>query len=249
VSVLIEGVEVENPTAVWMQLTNTRRQVLQDKKFWNDSGWYRGKGEFVDDKGKFTQVPTMCLANAIRFVTFGRKGQNKAMNGAAMDVAETLVLATINRHFKHLQGEVSEIPSFNDQQGRRYEEIAAVLDKAIELVEPFARTWAFTIAEEVMTRQEREEIDDAIRKQEDLLWSEWRKGSARKDKQGRWRKNGKFVKAPKWEKKMLATPKDVTRFKGDLKDLDQRGWDTFWTELTACPDDDLECQERAKQFA
>jgi hypothetical protein len=245
-SVTVLGLEIENPTAVWMQLTNTRRQVLHDRKFWNSGGWYG-----VGTGGKVSQVPTMCLANALRHVAFGRKGVGASHSDREIDTAEQLVIGVINAHFAHLQGTVAEIPSFNDHPGRRHEQITKVLDKAIELIEPHARTWALAIADDVMTDEERQEIAVLTRRAEDDLWAEWYRDRPHRDKKGRWRLKGKFAKAPAWKTKAKpkTTQADVKRFERDLKDLDKRGWDTFWQELTACPDDDKECQERAKQFA
>lgn len=164
----IAGVEVKNPTAVWTQLVNTRRNVLNKSGKWLSGGW------FVGPPGR-TEY-TMCLANAIRFVTQGNRNQPQGLPGdenePQMDVAEMVVLAVVNQEFPDAYG-FNDIPSFNDMEGRHFEHIEKVLDKAIEMLEPHAKVATITFAHDVMTKEERDEIDQATWEAEKQIWEEY----------------------------------------------------------------------------
>src|SRR4051794_20485345 len=88
---VIAGVRVENPTAVWMQLMNTRHNVLNQREKWNKSGWF-------DEGSRAGWRPfTMCLANAVRFVTRGTASEPEAFSRERrdMDEAEAILLKAI----------------------------------------------------------------------------------------------------------------------------------------------------------
>jgi hypothetical protein len=253
---VIEGVRVDNPTAVWMQLTNTRRRVLDKESKWNDKGWYNG------DASK----PTMCLANALRYVARGEHGQPGSFAREQGDVeqAERIVMQAI---VKVARAAYTDIPDFNDATDRQFDTIVRVLDAAIELVAPYAKTFAITYADDVMTPEEKKEIQDAVRKVENQMWEEYRsKWGARLDDNGLWRRaDGKFAWAPQWvrsEHEPLeplpplppAEPRTKAeqqhdQFKGWLNDHKQRGWDTYWDDLLKCDKDDPSyetCQQARK---
>jgi hypothetical protein len=264
---VIEGIYVENPTGVWMQLMNARRNVLNSRTRWNPGGWY----EMSDSQaGAFT----MCLANAVRFVANGHMNQpdEHAYTGGAdddMEVAERIVLIAIHRAAGRY---FDAIPSFNDESERRYHEIVKVLDTAIEIVEPFARTEAITFADDVMTDEERKQVRAAVRKAEDEMWAEQvEKFKLRKDPKGIWRTaKGHFAKVPLWVRYGLdrdpapitvkaeaiklqpAARAEALEFKGWLDSHEKRGWDTFWDELLQCDKDDPgyeDCQAAKQALA
>jgi hypothetical protein len=265
---VIEGLEVENPTAVWMQLMNTRHNVLSAKSAWNPGGWF----EQHDARRK---VFTMCLANAIRFVSQGYKGEpatysytegSGQITDADLEMAEALVLRAIPK----LPGspQHSAIPQFNDAGGRKHAEILAVLDIAIEMVKPYARTTAMIYADDVMTPDEKAEIDKAVRKAEAEIWEERKKKYRIHQVNGKWRSgDGKFAVVPAWvryETTHVTTtmvpsawlPKPRTQadqqqeqFRVWLDLHERRGWDTFWDELLDCDqsDPDFEACQSAKR--
>jgi hypothetical protein len=265
-STMIEGIEVENPTGVWMQLMNARRNVLNSKTRWNSGGWFAMNST---QAGVFT----MCLANAVRFVANGNMSQPEdhayASSEEDMEVAERIVMVAIVQASSG--GYFSSIPMYNDASQRRYHEIIKVLDTAIKIVEPFARTEAITFADDVMTSDERKEVARAVRKAEDDMWAEQvAKFKLREDDKGVWRTaKGHFAKVPLWVRygldrdpvqvpkaeaiklKPVAKPQ-AAEFKGWLKSHEQRGWDTFWDELLKCDKDDpgyQECQAAKQALA
>src|SRR3954467_13053633 len=91
-SATIEGVHVENPTAVWMQLKNTRHNVLKDKDRWNPGGWFEQQGT------SRTNPFTMCLANAVRWVARGTAKEPGAFGyetDGDLETAERIILVAI----------------------------------------------------------------------------------------------------------------------------------------------------------
>jgi hypothetical protein len=251
-SVMIGTVRVENPTATWTQLMNVRHNVLGRKERWNSGAWYEENEEKPRGGGVRPREFTMCLANAIRFVTKASKNMPKELSAVAADSdAEQLVLLAIGQVHGVYAG---EIPPYNDNANRRYEDILKVLDHAIEQVAPYARTYAITIAQEVMTPQEKAEVQDAVHKAEDEIWAEYRtRWGVHQDAKGRWRtRKGAFAKSPRRAKSgtPVTTTADVVEqspamkeFRGWLDDHQKRGWGTFWDELEACKGDE-ECEKR-----
>jgi len=249
-SAVVEGVHVENPTAVWMQLKNTRQNVLKHKDNWNPGGWYEKAGR---EKNPYT----MCLANALRFVVHGRTAAPQEYsrdNVDTMEAAERLVLKAINaaaigqRHY-------SDIPNFNDEDGRRWQEVVAVIDAAIEMLAPYAKAEATVFADEVMTPDEMTEIKKATWKAEDAMWAEYStKWGVHQDAKGAWRDRfGSFARRPpkrlsKLERETIAEDAKTSEFKTWLDDHEARGWDTFWDELLDCGDD-KDCQGKVLALA
>jgi hypothetical protein len=189
VSVVIEGVKVDNPTGVWMQLMNTRRRVLDRVEKWNDKGWYSGDAF----------RPTMCLANALRYVARGERGQPAAFSREQGDLeqAERVVMKAI---VKVAHATYDDIPDFNDATYRQFDQIVRVLDEAIEMVAPYAKTFAISYADDVMTPEEKQEIQAAVRKAENEMWAEDRKRWGKhRDPNGIWRRaDGRFASVPWW---------------------------------------------------
>jgi hypothetical protein len=255
----IEGVYVNNPTAVWMQLKNTRHNVLKDKDKWNPGGWF---DQHDDRKNPYT----MCLANAVRFVAKGSVKEPDAFSyedEGTLETAEHIILKAIPKVMSRAEDAVKDIPSFNDAENRRFEEIVMVLDTAIEMVAPFAKADVVTFADDVMTEEELEEIRRATWKAEDDMWDEYRaKFGVKFDKKGMWRTaKGKFATAPPATRRTYAAPvpsawlpkpktdAKVNEFKFWLDDHEKRGWDTFWDDLLDCNEQDPEyeaCQAARK---
>jgi hypothetical protein len=255
----IEGVQVDNPTAVWTQLMNVRHNVLNDQSKWHPKTWH----EATRSGNK------MCLANAVRFVTRGEAGHATDFGGGhVLDQAERLVLAAIVK----TNGRYPSIPDFNDEDRRRHAEIVKVLDVAIEMVKPHARQIVLTFADD-MPPEEKKEIDRQIRIAEDEIWREQvAKWGIHKELDGTWRnRSGQFAHVPEWVRRpkepQRASDDDLRRLEplpsvrvvgggsthlvpfGDwLTKHKKRGWDTFWDELLDCPEkaDDPLC-EAAKQ--
>jgi hypothetical protein len=248
-SAVVEGVHVENPTAVWMQLKNTRQNVLKHQNKWNPGGWYERTGR---EKNPYT----MCLANALRFVVKGTTGAPREYSRETvdMDVAERLVLKAINS--SRVNGErYYDIPNFNDEDGRRWQEVVAVIEKAIEWIAPHAKAEATVFADEVMSPEEMKEIRTATRKAEDAMWGEYaRKWDVHVDERGVWRDRfGSFARKPprhlsKLEREAIAEDAQTSEFKAWLNDHEARGWDTFWDELLDCGDD-KDCQGKVLALA
>jgi hypothetical protein len=255
----IEGVQVDNPTAVWTQLMNVRHNVLNDQAKWHPKTWF----EATRSGNK------MCLANAVRFVTRGETGHADDFGGgSAIDQAERLVLAAIVKVSKH---SYPSIPDFNDENHRRHAEIVQVLDAAIAMVKPHARQIVLTFADD-MPPEEKKEIDRQIRIAEDEIWKEQvAKWGVHLDAAGTWRnRDGQFAHVPEWVRRpnepqasddlrrldslppvRVSGKRDDSHFQpfGDwLTKHKKRGWDTFWDELLDCPEkaDDPLC-EAAKQ--
>jgi hypothetical protein len=244
---VIEGVGVENPTAVWMQLMNTRHNVLNRAEKWNPSNWTDHDG-----KGKVT---TMCLANAVRYVTRGTADEPTTYTRQTrhMDQAEAIVLQAILK-MADKTGEdegITDIPDYNDAEGRRYAEIVAVLDQAIEMVAPYARKTALIFADDVMTPEEKQEIDKAVRKAENDMWQEYRAEWGIRLYGDTWRrKDGRFAAVPDWVRSTTAPeplPPLVVRDKAAQQHStfaewvaghQKRGWDPFWDELLDCDEQD-----------
>jgi hypothetical protein len=261
-AVLIEGVFVENPTAVWTQLKNTRHNVLKSIERWNPGGWYEQQ---VDRRNPFT----MCLANAVRFVAKGHVQEPTTYSyddDASLETAEKIILVAIPKAMRSSDKEhYEEIPAFNDNSNRRFTEIVMVLDTAIEMVAPYAKAEVITYADDVMTQEELDEIRRATWKAEDDMWDEYRaKWGIRFDKKGKWRTaKGKFAVAPPATRRVYEAPPssawiakplsekeyEVEEFKLWLDDHEDRGWDTFWDDLLECDKDDpaYENCEAAKQ--
>jgi hypothetical protein len=267
-SVLIEDIDVENPTGVWMQLMNARRNVLNSRTRWNPGGWFEMTSH---QAGAFT----MCLANAVRFVANGNMSQPdehayRSGGDEEMEVAERIVMVAIQQ--AATAGYFGSIPEYNDTGQRRYHEIIKVLDTAIEIVEPFARSEAIIFADDVMTDEERKEVARAVRKAEDEMWAEQvAKFKLRKDTKGMWRTaKGHFAKVPLWVRYGLdrdpapikvkaeaiklqpAAKAEAIEFKGWLDNHEKRGWESFWDELLQCDKDDpgyKECQAAKEALA
>lgn len=242
---IIEGVVVENPTAIWMQLKNTRQRVLTRQDKWHPGGWF-------EDRGHHSPY-TMCLANAVRFVVHGQasKPEQFSRDREEMDVAEALVLQAINlgNQFGDNDDQTyPDIPEFNDQGGRRWREIVQVLDRAIAMVGPYAKAEATVFADEVMTPAELKEIREATWKAEDAMWMEYSvEWGLRQDERGVWRnRKGRYAPKPsprvskrlsKLEREEIALDAKTEEFRNWLDDHQERGWDTFWDELLDCGDD------------
>jgi hypothetical protein len=229
-SVTIEGVFIENPTKVWMELQNTRRNVLNRASRWNDGGWIGGS-----EGGK--SVFTMCLANAVRYVSLGINGRPKDFSREThqMTVAEQLIVKAINALHGTLQ---PDIPAWNDSAGRRYHEVVAVIDHAIEWVKPHAQTFATVYASDIMTEEELKEQDKQVMAIENQMWREkMQSWGFRYDIRGRLRDStGRFVKKPK-------DPSEVEQFKLWIDGFEERGWDKFWDELFECDEHDEDCKK------
>jgi hypothetical protein len=240
---VIEGVEVENPTAVWMQLMNTRHNVLNQSKKWNSSNWTD-----TDGNGKVT---TMCLANAVRYVTRGVASEpaTYTRTRSDMDDAEAIVLKAIL--WVADSEEVTDIPDYNDASGRRYAEIVAVLDTAIKMVAPYARKTALIFADDVMTPEEKQEINKAVRKAEKDMWQEYRAEWGIRLYGSTWRRrDGRFATVPDWVRSTTAPaplPPLVVKDKATQQHStfaewvaghQKRGWDPFWDELLDCDEQD-----------
>lgn len=260
-AVSIEGVHVENPTTVWMQLKNTRHNVLKDEQKWNPGGWY-------DQTGNRHNPFTMCLANAVRWVARGAATHPETFSydtadNDSLETAERIILVAIPMAMRD-GVDYEEIPAFNDDRSRRFTEIVAVLDKAIEMVAPYAKADVVTYADDVMTKEEYDEIRKATWKAEDEMWDEYRlQWGVKYDKKGKWRtKKGKFAKVPPATRREHAPTKSpwvapplsekehqVGEFKLWLDDHEERGWDTFWDDLLECDaqDPSYEACEAAKQ--
>jgi hypothetical protein len=251
---LIEDVQVDNPTGVWMQLMNTRRRVLDKREKWNNDGWYSAT------------VQTMCLSNALRYVAHGQEGKPTAFS-RDIDNRDQAELITMLAIVKVARTPYTDIPEFNDETGRRFTEIVRVLDTAIEMVAPYAKTFATTYADDVMTAEEKKEIQAAVRKAEHEMWKEYRaKWGAKRDGKGLWRRaDGKFAWAPQWvrteHQPLPPLPPLPARTKADqqndqfrawLDDHTKRGWDTYWDELLKCDEKDPSyetCQQARKALA
>jgi hypothetical protein len=238
-SVVIHGVTVHEPTKTWMQLMNTRHKVLDKKTNWHRSGWFEGQ--------------TQCLANAIRFVIHQPVEMPKSMADAgAESEAERLVLRAIQETYEE---DMPEIPVFNDASGRDFKDIQKVLDIAIEWVKPHAQTFAVTYANEVMNEEEKKEIADAVFDAEDKIWAEnaakrgwhWTPYGFR-DKKGRFspepsrRMKERYEPAAEWSSEAMIS------FRAWLDGHEERGWGTFWDELSDC-NGDKDCEERIKALA
>jgi hypothetical protein len=263
-TVYIEGVGVENPTAVWTQLMNARHKVLDKSTRWNSKSWFEG-----DSASGYT----MCLANAIRHVVRGKveapEVESSELQTTGHDRAvEALVLAAINKlvaqgTYRRDDLTYHEIPAYNDKTGRTFKAILKPLDLAIEWIKPHAQTYAIAYAPEVMTDDEQKEIREATRKVEAEMWAAlveaW---GIHQDTTGNWRtRAGRFVKVPRWLQRetqpdsarvtvadvLGATAPERTRtqkeFRHWLDDHQERGWATFWDELRDC-DGSKECEER-----
>lgn len=250
-SAVVEGVHVKHPTAVWMQLKNTRQNVLKHQEKWNPGGWY--------ERTQSTKNPyTMCLANAVRFVVHGTTvgPREYSRDTQDMDVAERLVVIAINTtNVRKGLTHYTDIPNFNDEDGRRWQEVVMVLDRAIEMIAPYAQAEATVFADEVMTPEEMTEIKKATWKVEDAMWGEYaRKWDVHVDERGVWRDRfGSFARKPprrlsKLERDAIAEEAQTTEFKTWLDDHEARGWDTFWDELLDCGED-KDCQAKVLALA
>jgi hypothetical protein len=233
-TVIVEGVSVKNPTQVWMELQNTRRNVLTKRNRWNDSGWISG------DLGSGSLF-TMCLANAVRYVGLGVNGRPAAFSRstAQMTVAEELIVKAIGKLNGH---PVEDIPAWNDNNQRRFSEVIAVIDQAIEWIKPHAQTYAITYATDIMTPEELAEQDKQVIAIQNQMWRERYMGSGyRQDKKGRIRDAlGRFARLPA---QTVAQTREVNQFKLWIDDFDRRGWDKFWDELFECDEGDEDCQK------
>jgi len=253
VSVKIEGLEIHHPTQAWMQLKSTLHQVLDREGRWNPGSWF--EQEVLTGNGD--KVPwNMCLANALRFVVRGEAAQAKEYNGVHTDEVEQLTLVAINKVNPDLikkaqSSSYQDIPSFNDEHSRRYEEIVAVLKLAIEMVEPHARSEGVVFADEVLSPEEKAEIAAAIKVEEDKMWGEWSGRLGRwRDKNGRWRNaKGRFIGVPHFVRgrhtEVTPTSRPAKQFKLWLDDHESRGWGSFWDELLDCGDDDA-CKDKVR---
>jgi hypothetical protein len=252
--VRIEGIRVDNPTAVWTQLKNTRHNVLKDKEKWNPGGWYEQSG---DRRNPFT----MCLANAVRWVARGTVKEPTTFNyktDGDLETAEKIILVAIPKAMRG--SEYEEIPAFNDHSARKFEQIVRVLDQAIEMVAPYAKADVTTFADDVMTKEELAEIREATWKAEEAMWDEYRAKWGVRFTEGKWRTaKGKFAKLPPrkpvmplsaWVAKPLSQKEQqIGEFRLWLDDHEKRGWDTFWDDLLDCDKQDPEyeaCQAARK---
>jgi hypothetical protein len=252
--VRIEGIRVDNPTAVWTQLKNTRHNVLKDKEKWNPGGWYEQSG---DRRNPFT----MCLANAVRWVARGTVKEPTTFNyktDGDLETAEKIILVAIPKAMRG--SEYEEIPAFNDHSARKFEQIVRVLDQAIEMVAPYAKADVTTFADDVMTKEELAEIREATWKAEEAMWAEYRVKWGVRFTDGKWRTaKGKFAKLPPrkpvmpvsaWVAKPLSQKEQqIGEFRLWLDDHEKRGWDTFWDDLLDCDKQDPEyeaCQAARK---
>jgi hypothetical protein len=205
-STTIGNVRIENPTKTWTQLMNVRHNVLAEADRWNNGTWFEGD----------RNVNTMCLANAVRFVIRGnaKTPENMAHVSDNHD-AERLLLWAINDI--SMVGRYDAIPSYNDAGGRNHKHILEALDHAIKALAPHAKVYAITIAADVMTDEEKAEVNAGVRKAEDEIWAE------------RW---------PNVERSTA-----MLEFRAWLNDHQKRGWGTFWDELADCKGDE-DCEKR-----
>jgi len=236
---VIEGVQITNPTQVWHELKNSRLHFGKDGETWLSGGWYEANME---------SLGTMCLGNMLKFVTHGRKNEPKTMSHEAMDQAEHLVAVLIAKNEIKQQAirdgleeaqvatrlkmaeegaDTDTIVGFNDskEQGKAgFKEIANVLEQAAELVKPYAFTHSVTIAADVMSLEEKREIQDAV--YEDGFGTTMAEWFSPSNTQARTKMEGEF--------------------KAWLDGFEERGWDTFWSELEDCHTP--ECEKARKEL-
>ena len=154
--VSIYGVRIADPTAAWMEL-KTVREVLRSRRAWNKGGWFDMRFE------------TMCLANAVRYVHKGYRSNRGDFSNALRPVTESLLLAVVQRRHSIY----ASIPAYNDDHTRLHSEILEVIDEAIELLEPHARTEAYVIASEVLTKKEQQEMAEEQQERQKDRFQEW----------------------------------------------------------------------------
>lgn len=222
-TVVVKGISIENPTRVWHELMNSRERLEQRR--WNSRGWFEPGEEF-----------TMCLANVIRWTVKGsvRDPGEFSRRTDAMDQAEALVLACIQeRYGEH----VEDIPQFNDATTRTYKDIVESLDWALEAIKPFAFTHTITIAANVMTDEEKRQMQDAYAADLSSYWS------FKKPKRSWW--SNTIVPAITGRRRVESNPV-VDTFNEWLDSFEVRGWDSFWKELAEC--DTEECEEARRRL-
>jgi hypothetical protein len=145
------GTFPDTPLGAWMVLENMRQFLTPDR--WNPKGWFRYNGA----------SSTMCLANGIRFVAGGKKGQptEQASNTGVAARVEKLVLQSANALAKKGALDVgnnrtySSIPNFNDTSGRTYEDVVKAVEGAIQAVRPAENV---VHAGQIMTPSERRQM-------------------------------------------------------------------------------------------
>lgn len=222
---VVYGVEIDNPAGVWTELKNAQMRLKE--KGWVKT-WYDGNSG-------------MCLANALRFVVHGNKNAPMSFPESPILVAEELTYAVIEQHAPEFakreefrlavargRNPYTSIPAFNDEGDRVLEDVLRVLDMALAAVKPLAFQHSVTMATEVMTPEEQEEIRLAVREDfKSRFSSSWK----------RWLKSDKSNKS--------ANPV-VQEFTGWLDSFEERGWDTFWDELADC--ETPECEEMRKEL-
>lgn len=237
--VVIEGVQITNPTQVWHELKNSRLHFGKDGETWLSGGWYEANMEAGG---------TMCLGNMLKFVTHGRKKKPENMSTAAMDQAEHLVAVLIAKNEIRAQAareaveeskiatrlkmaeegaDTDTIVGFNDskeQSTKGFKAISDVLEQAAELVKPYAFTHSVTIAAEVMSLDEKRQIQDDV--YEDSFGTTMTEWFSPKNTQAREKMEGEF--------------------KNWLDGFEERGWGTFWSELADC--DTPECEKARKEL-
>lgn len=156
----IEGVQVENPAAVWHQLKEARATLTKGR--WLKGSWFEPTR---DAEG-------MCLANALRFAMHGRKNNPRTFaKDATVGVTEQLLLQVI-RNSEPKWANLDEIPTWNDAEERGLSDVVKVLDATIALVQPFAYEFTTTYAPDVMTKGERREMDQASWEAQTAIWRE-----------------------------------------------------------------------------
>jgi hypothetical protein len=203
-SVVIHDVHISNPTRVWHELKNSRLKFGPKGETWLSGGWNSGNSQ--------------CLANMLRYVS--RAGAEDTPDDYGHTLAQSEAERLVTKLVSHKGWE--SIPGFNDSKSpgpEGFKAISEVLDEAAALVKPYAFTHSVTIASEIMTKQEKDEMNRAV-------WSEFLRKDARKLKD--------------------KVSEKVQDFVDWLDSYEDRGWDTFWDELAEC--DTPECEEMKKEF-
>jgi len=239
----VYGVQVSNPTGVWHEIMNARANLMDGKR-WLSGGWAHIEGSFRKEGY------SMCLANVLRYVVSGRKDepQEHVRNGLSdMYVAEKVVFAAVRRRWPGR--DYDDIPGFNDSDSVGWPEIEEVMLMAANELKPHAFKHTVTMARDVMTPAEREEMD-ALGLQS-MSWSWWsgkKKGRNRaRDARGRFTR-----KEPTTMGNIRSVPAlaGVQRTEGEFKEwldsFDTRGWDLFWDELLDCTTP--ECERARKEL-
>lgn len=144
----------------WNVVQNTR-EFLSNRQNWNPRNWTNG-------------LNTSCLANALRYVEHGSKGREvgKERNLESVGAGEHIVSAIASCHFG-----MPSIPSLNDRSANysedRYMNVLKALDIAIDILTPeHLRGLTTTVSTDVMTDEEKTEINKEAWKAQSEIWKE-----------------------------------------------------------------------------